>query len=106
SLDSFRGGVTAGCYLWPAILADTGGPRQLVNEWLGQQQLAVGPIEDIEKTVAVALRQQLSRPALKLSIDKHRNLNCVPVMQIMWSVLVVPMQFAGRRPQRQHRGGV
>ena len=39
----------------------------LQEEWLRQQQLAVGPVENVEKSVAVGLQQQLARLSLPVA---------------------------------------
>src|SRR5436309_10135523 len=40
---------------------------------------------------------QFARTALPFGVDQNRNLNCVPVMCVVWNELEVPLQDAAVR---------
>ena len=61
----------------PAVAADLARPCQLLHEWPGQQQRAVGPIEHVEEPVAVGVQQQLPRLAAAMS--------CRPAPAVCWA---------------------
>src|SRR5258708_21323496 len=73
-----------------AVGADTGGPGQVPDERLGQEQRAVAAIEHVEEPVAVRVQHQRARLALPLRIHEHRRLGGVPVPEAVRSELVVP----------------
>src|SRR5271165_2778638 len=65
-----------------AILVNAFRPIQFLEEWLGQQQLARGAVEDVKETVAVGLQQELA--GLR-----------IPIMHVVRRELVIPLQLAG-----------
>ena len=85
----------------PAVLSDPARPGQLLDEGFGQQELARQPVEDIEEAVAIAVEQELARPAAKLDVDEHRRLGRVPVVQVVRRELEMPLQFARVRVERE-----
>src|SRR5579885_493449 len=86
---SFRRRFIAGDHLWTAIVIKTLGPG-LLYEIFGQQELAVGAVQQIKKAVPVSPRQQLSLLAPKLAVEQDRDLSGIPVMQIMRRKLEIP----------------
>ena len=89
-----------------SVWTNAGGPREVLDELFGEQQRAVGPIEDVEKAVAVRLYQQHAALALPACIDDHRRLGGIPVPQVVRRELVIPLQPASRWIEREDAVGV
>ena len=81
-------------------------PIQFLHERRRRQQLPVGPVQHIEKAVAIGLNQQLARRALPVDIHQHRRLRGIPIENIVRGELVMPLQLPGRRIQCQNRAGI
>ena len=61
------------------------------------QKFAGLPIQDIVECVAISPEQQLSRMPRVFTVDEDWNLAGIPVMNIMWCKLKVPLDVAGIR---------
>ena len=88
-----------------AICANSTRPRQASNEFLGEQQFAVGAIEDVEKTVPVRMQKQLSLLSAIRGVDEDIGLGRIPIANIVRRELVVPLQFSGGRIEREDTVG-
>ena len=84
-----------------SVGTDSAGPRQVLDELSGQQQLPIRAIEDVEEPVAVGLHDQLAALAFPAGVDHHRRLCRVPVPEIVRGELVVPLQLAAGRIERE-----
>src|SRR6202021_4253618 len=58
----------------------TRGPVQLFDKGTRMQKLAVGAIENIEKTVAVCLHQKVTDRAIVFGVHQHRRFSRVKVI--------------------------
>src|SRR5262249_44979493 len=68
--------------------------------------MAVCAIKHIEESIAVSLQKQLAWLTLELCVNQHWHLDGIPVVQIVWCVLIKPLELAGRGVQSEHRTGV
>ena len=101
--DALGGGHLAGRQHRPAIVTDARGPRQLLHEGGGLQQVAAGPIQDVEEAVAVRVQQQAARLAAPRRVHQDRRLLRVPIPDVVRRVLEVPLETARRGIERQNR---
>ncbi len=67
----------------------------LSHEGCSLQELAIGPVENIEKAVAIGLHQQATGYAVLFDIHQHGSLIGVVVIEVVWSELEIPFQFSG-----------
>ena len=88
-VDALLGRVGAGQDDGPPGVVDACRPG-LVDERLAQQELPVRPVEHVEEAVAVALHEQLARPAPELFVDQQQRLLRVPVVGVVRRELEVP----------------
>ena len=86
----------------PAIRADSARPRHPSNELLSQQELAVRAIENVEKTVPIGMQQELSILSAKLRVHQYIGLGRIPIVNIVRSELVIPLQLSGSGIERQN----
>src|SRR5207248_8866742 len=56
---ALRARVRSGHWLRPALRIESGVPV-LIHEWRSRQERAVGPIENVEMSVAIGVHQQLA----------------------------------------------
>lgn len=70
-------------------------PVQFVDERSGVEELAIGSVENVEKTVAVSLHEQMAGLPLLLQIHQHRGFVCVVVIDIVGRELEVPFELSG-----------
>src|SRR5215469_815512 len=68
-------------------------PIQLLNKGARPQKLAVCTVEDVKKTVAVSLQQQMLRRAALFYVDQHWSFGRVIVVQVVGRELEIPHQF-------------
>ena len=108
--------ATAGHTRWPStvgsfpgssfgtpVAADAAGPCQILDERFGEKHFAGGAVQDVEKPVAVAVQKEFPRRPTEGRVDQHRRLSGVPIVKIVRSELVMPLQFSGRRVQGEDR---
>ena len=89
-----------------SIGADTARPGHMVQELFGQQQLAVGAVEDVEEAVAIGVQHQFARLALPGRVHQHGGLGGIPIPQIVRGELVMPLELAGFAVERQDAVGI
>ena len=63
-------------------------------------------VENVKKSVAVGLHQQITRSAVYFGTQQHWRFIGVVVVQVVGSELEVPFQRAGSWVQREDGGGV
>src|SRR5206468_7586403 len=97
--------VTLGNANRAAVRTNPTRPRQRPNEPLREQQLSVGAIEDVEKAVPVRMQQELSLLPTKPTGDEDIWLGRIPIVNIVRRELVVPLQCAGGRIEREDTVG-
>ena len=73
-----------------------------LTNFSASSRLAVDAIENIEESVAVGMQQEFSILSAELRIDENVGLVRIPIVSIVRSELVIPLQFAGRGIERQH----
>src|SRR5437667_8237499 len=64
--------------------------------------LAIGPIEQKEKTITAGLREKLALLALELRVEQDGRLDGVPVVNVVWRRLKIPSQLPGVRIQSHY----
>src|SRR5262249_1070734 len=79
---------------------------QLVHVGSGAQEFACGAIEDVEKSVAIRVQQQLAHAAVKGHVDQHGPALRVPVMRVVRCELEMPFELSGLEIERDNRAGV
>ena len=84
--------------------ADLLGPGRL-DERLRDDHLSGDAIDRVEEAVAVREHHDLARLAVDRQIAEHRHLRRVPVVDVVRGELVVPLQLAGVRVERDERRG-
>jgi len=87
---SFRRRVVAGDELRAPFVIETARPS-LTDEGLGEKEFASVPIEEVEESISIGRCDHLSLPAAKLDIDQDGILRRVPIVQIVWRELEVPL---------------
>src|SRR6185503_5660267 len=85
------------------ISADLPCPGNFLHERFCQEQLAVGAIEHIEKSVAVGLQQQLSRLTLPQRIHQGGRFGGIPIPYIVRRELKIPFELPGLSVQGYDR---
>ena len=68
--------------------------------------LAIGPIEQKEKTITAGLREKLALLALELRVEQDGRLDGVPVVNVVWRRLKIPSQLPGVRIQSHDGTGL
>ena len=61
--------------------------------------LAIGPIEQKEKTITAGLREKLALLALELRVEQDGRFDGVPVVNVVWRRLKIPSQLPSVRIQ-------
>src|SRR5262249_40502655 len=79
---------------WPSGCIQARGPSQLLYKWGGVEKCSVCAIKNIEKSVAIGLHQKMLHGAVFLRVNQNRRFRGVVVVQIVWSELKVPLDFA------------
>ena len=102
SLGQPRGSLTTGV---PSA-ADARGPIDAAEEGLGEEQLAVGPVEDVEEAVAIGMEQKFGRLAVVSGVDQDVGFGGVAIVQVVRRELVVPLEVAGLGIEREDAVGV
>ena len=87
---AFRARVGSGDSNRMALRIETFRPR-LLGKSFAAQELARFAIEDIEETVAVGPIHELAGAATPLGVNEDRDLDSVPVMNVMRRKLKVPL---------------
>ena len=88
-----------------AIGANSTRPRQPPHEFLREQQLAVGAIEDVEEAVPVRMQKELARLPAIGRVDEDIRLLRIPIANIVRRELVVPLEFSRGGIQREDTVG-
>ena len=70
------------------------------------QEFSVGPIDQIEEPVAIRPGEYLPGLPEKFGIDQHRVLRRVPVMDVVWRELVIPLELSGVGIEREDRSRI
>src|SRR5208283_2005786 len=70
------------------------GPIQFLHERCGLNELAIDPVENIEKAIPVSLYQQMKNRSVLLYICQHGGFIGVVVIQIVRGELEVPFQLS------------
>src|SRR5204862_5241200 len=83
--------------LWPAIGTNSTRPRQPVYKFLGQQNLAVGAVEDIEEPIPIRMEHELPLLPSIACIDQDAGLGGIIRVNVVRSELVIPFQLSGVR---------
>src|SRR5207249_7208755 len=87
---------------WTASLVDARRPVQLLDEGRGAQEFSVDAVEDVKKTIAVGLNQQMPRAPVERHVHHDGRLRGVVVEQVVGRELEVPLQLAGVRIEGQN----
>src|SRR5258705_13883393 len=74
-----------------AIFANAFGPADL-RIGLGGDYLAIGSVQCIEEAIAISLKDRLDGRAVFLEVDQHCVLGRVPIMDVVRSELIMPLQ--------------
>src|SRR5258705_444961 len=85
----------------PPAVANVFGPADL-RIGLGGDYLAIGSVQCIKEAIAVSLKDRLDSRAVFLEVDQHRVLGRIPIMDVVRSELIMPLQFASVRIDGQH----
>src|SRR5215471_7226868 len=89
----------------PALLVDAFGPVLFAIR-ATQQKLARQPVQQIVECIAIRYRDQLAGSAAKHGVDQHRYMVRIPVMDVVWRELEMPLELAGIRVEGEQRGGI
>ena len=81
---------------------DSARPRQSAEELLAKQKFAIRAIENVEKTVSVGMQKKLSILAAIFCVHQDVGLGCIPIVNIVRSELVIPLQLSGTGIERQN----
>ena len=100
-----RSRLLSGHAIRTALLVEALGPGH-ADERLARQELPGRAIEHVEEAVAVRPQHRFARPALPPDIGQDGNLRGVLIELVVRRELVMPLQLAGVRVERDHRGGV
>ena len=90
----------------PAIrIQFAGGPVDL-DERVAQEELAVRPVQHVEKPVAIAPEHELARGAGDGRINEYRGLHRIEIVRVIRCELEMPPELAGIRVKCHDRVGV
>src|SRR5256885_15727312 len=80
---------------WAASRIDSLRPIQLLYEGNRGEKSSVGPVEDIQETIAVGLHQHFSRLALVDEVQQNGGFRGIKIEEIMGGDLEIPLEFSG-----------
>src|SRR5579883_3515512 len=86
---------------WSPARIDAGSPG-FIDKWGCHQMHTVRAIEHKKESVAAGLCQQFTGLATKGSVEEHRRLDGIPIVDIMRGGLKVPDELAGIRIERHN----
>src|SRR5215216_2688032 len=89
-----------------ALRVESFGPCDFLDERQAPDELAGGAIDRIGEAVAVRFERELPRTVRSGNIDQHVFRHAVIIVGVIWRVLIVPLDLAGRGVKGQRAVGV
>ncbi len=71
-----------------------------------KEKFSVGAIEHVEEAVAIGVEEKFARFTVEIDVEKDGDFGGVPIVEIEWSELEIPLEFAGVRIEGEDGIGI